>query len=538
MLGTVLAESGGEDLLADVEKLRHAVIGARDGSVTTEEITEIVAAWPLERAKQVARAFTVYFHLANLAEEHQRMRALRERDDAANPSRESLAAAVRAIRETGGGEERLAELVAGMEFHPVLTAHPTEARRRAVSTSILRISAQLDAWHTSHEGSSAAAEAHRRLLEEIDLLWRTSQLRYTKLDPLDEVRTALAAFDETIFAIIPEVYRTLDTAIDPEGTGTRPPSATPFVRYGTWIGGDRDGNPFVTHEVTREAVTIQSEHILRGLEATCGKLARTLTAYSNLTPASPALLDTVSQARAGHPALMGEITQRSPNEPHRQLLLLATARLRATRERDADLAYAGADEFLADLRLVQDSLAAAGANRQAYGELQHLIWQAETFGFHLAELEIRQHSEVHAAALAEVEAGGPLSERTEEVLNTIRTVSWIQERFGVEACRRYIVSFTRSAADIEAVYKLATHALPPKRGPVLDVIPLFETGADLEASPGVLAGMLELPPVRQRLADNDRRVEVMLGYSDSAKDVGPVSATLRLYDAQARLSAW
>ena len=455
MLGTVLAESGGEDLLADVEKLRHAVIGARDGSVTTEEITELVAVWPLERAKQVARAFTVYFHLANLAEEHQRMRALRERDDAASPPRESLAAAVRAIRETDGGEERLAELVAGMEFHPVLTAHPTEARRRAVSTSILRISAQLDAWHAAHEGSSAAAEAHRRLLEEIDLLWRTSQLRYTKLDPLDEVRTALAAFDETIFAIIPEVYRALDAAIDPEGTGTRPPRATPFVRYGSWIGGDRDGNPFVTHEVTREAMTIQSEHVLRGLETTCGKLARTLTAYSNLTPASPALLDTISEAKAGHPTLMGEITQRSPNEPHRQLLLLATARLRATRERDADLAYADSDEFLADLRLVQDSLAAAGAGRQAYGELQHLIWQAETFGFHLAELEIRQHSEVHAAALAELEAGGPLSERTEEVLNTIRTVSWIQERFGVEACRRYIVSFSQSPAHLVAVRALA-----------------------------------------------------------------------------------
>lgn len=538
MLGTVLAESGGADLLDDVEKLRHAVIGARDGTVTTEEITRLVAVWPLERAKQVARAFTVYFHLANLAEEHQRMRALRERDDAHNPPRESLAAAVRAVREGEGGEERLNALIEGMEFHPVLTAHPTEARRRAVSTSILRISAQLEDLHTAHEGSGAAAEAHRRLLEEIDLLWRTSQLRYTKLDPLDEVRTALAAFDETIFAIVPEVYRTLDTAIDPEGTGTRPPRATPFVRYGSWIGGDRDGNPFVTHEVTREAMTIQSEHILRGLETASGRIARALTVYSNLTPASPALLDALSEAKAGQPALMGEITQRSPNEPHRQLLLLATARLRATRERDADLAYTDAEEFLADLRLVQESLAAAGAVRQAYGDLQHLVWQAETFGFHLAELEIRQHSEVHAAALAELEAGGPLSERTEEVLDTIRTVSWIQERFGVEACRRYIVSFTRSAEDIEAVHKLATYALPPKRVPVLDVIPLFETGADLEASPRVLAGMLDLPPVRRRLADNDRRLEVMLGYSDSAKDVGPVSATLRLYDAQARLSAW
>ncbi len=541
MLGTVLQESGGEDLLADVEKLRHAVIGARDGAVSGEEITALVAAWPLERAKQVARAFTVYFHLANLAEEHQRMRTLRERDDVANPSRESLAAAVRAVREGAGGEERLDELVAGMEFHPVLTAHPTEARRRAVSTSILRISAQLDAWHAAHEGGTEAAEAHRRLLEEIDLLWRTSQLRYTRLDPLDEVRTALAAFDETIFAVIPHVYRALDRALDPEGTGVRPPRAVPFVRYGTWIGGDRDGNPFVTHEVTREAVRIQSDHVLRGLESAAERIARTLTAYGNLTPASPELLDALSSARAGQPSLLAEISDRSPNEPHRQLLLYTAARLRATRERDADLAYPNAEAFLADLRTVQGSLARAGANRQAYGELQHLVWQAETFGFHLAELEIRQHSEVHAAALEEVREHGPdgeLSERTREVLDTIRTVSWIQERFGVEACRRYIVSFTRSADDIAAVYELAGYALPADRRPVLDVIPLFETGADLDASPGVLDGMLDIPAVRERLEQSGRRVEVMLGYSDSAKDVGPVSATLRLYDAQARLASW
>ncbi|WP_026118388.1 phosphoenolpyruvate carboxylase [Nocardiopsis salina] len=538
MLGTILAESGGSDLLADVEKLRHAVIGAREGKVDGEEITSLVAAWPLERAKQVARAFTVYFHLANLAEEHQRMRALRERDDAANPPAESLAAAVRAVREEGGGEERLDGLLEGMEFHPVLTAHPTEARRRAVSTSILRISTQLEAWHAAHEGSSAAAEAHRRLLEEVDLLWRTSQLRYTKLDPLDEVRTALSAFDETIFSVIPQVYRSLDAAVDPEGTGTRPRGAMPFVRYGSWIGGDRDGNPFVTHEVTREAMAIQSEHVLRGLESACDHVARTLTAYSNLTPAGQELLEAVATARAGHPGLLAEITERSPNEPHRQLLMLATARLRATRERDADLAYPDAHAFLDDLRIVQESLAAAGAVRQAYGELQHLVWQAETFGFHLAELEIRQHSEVHAAALAELRAGGARSERTEEVLATIRVISWIQERFGVDACRRYIVSFTRSAEDISAVHELAGYALPEDRRPVLDVIPLFETGADLEASPHVLAGMLELPQVQRRLDETGRRLEVMLGYSDSAKDVGPVSATLRLYDAQARLSEW
>ncbi|RCV48417.1 phosphoenolpyruvate carboxylase [Marinitenerispora sediminis] len=538
MLGTILAESGGEDLLADVERLRHAVIGARDGAaVPGEEITRLVASWPLERAKEVARAFTVYFHLVNLAEEHHRMRALRERDDADNPPRESLAAAVRDIR-AELGEDRLRELVAGMEFHPVLTAHPTEARRRAVSTSIQRVSAQLERLRGAHPGSSEEAEAHRRLLEEIDLLWRTSQLRSTRLDPLDEVRTAMAAFDETIFRVVPEVYRTLDTAVDPEGVGLRPSRAKPFVRYGSWIGGDRDGNPFVTHEVTREAIAIQSEHVLRALENVCGRIGRTLTVAAELTPASGDLLDTLATARAGYPRVLGRIAKRSPDEPHRQLLLYAAERLRATRERNADLAYPGPEALLADLRVVQESLAAAGAVRQAYGELQHLIWQAETFGFHLAELEIRQHSGVHARALAELRAGEEPSEQTAEVLATLRVVAWIQERFGVDACRRYVVSFTQSAEDVANVYELARRALPTGRAPVLDVVPLFETGADLEASPRVLDGMLELPEIQHRLAATGGRLEVMLGYSDSAKDVGPVSATLRLYDAQAQLADW
>lgn len=537
MLGSVVSDASGRDLLDDVEKLRRAVIDARTGQVSAAEITALVDSWSLRRAKEVARAFTVYFHLTNLAEEHHRIRVLAEADDATNPPRESLPAAVRDGR-SELGEERLQELIAQLEFHPVLTAHPTEARRRAVSTAIQRVSARLGELRAAPAGSTASEEARRQLLEQIDLLWRTSQLRYTRLDPLDEVRTAMAAFDNTIFQVVPEIYRALDTALSPEETGRQAPLAAPFVRYGSWIGGDRDGNPYVTHEVTREAIEIQSDHVLRALEQTAGRIGRTLTLYGNLTPASEDLRDTLATARAGYPRLLAEIGKRSPNEPHRQLMLLATERLRATRERDADLAYTGPEDLLTDLRTVQDSLAAAGATRQAYGELQHLIWQAETFGFHLAELEIRQHSAVHARALAEVRAGGALSEETEEVLATLRVVAWIQERFGVRACRRYIVSFTRSAADLAAVYELAAHALPTGRAPALDVVPLFETGADLAAAPEVLDGMLALPDVRARLESTGNRLEVMLGYSDSAKDVGPVSATLRLYDAQAHLAEW
>ncbi|MFI0417924.1 phosphoenolpyruvate carboxylase [Spongiactinospora sp. 9N601] len=530
LLGQVIAEHGGPGLLADVERLRKGVIAARRRQKPIDEIATMVARWPVDRAVQIARAFTCYFHLANLAEEHYRIRTLRTRDTGDAPLPESLAAAVHEV-----GPERAAELVSGLELHPVLTAHPTEARRRAVATTIQRISAQLAEYNAPARGAGERAEARRRLLEEIDVLWRTAQLRHTRLDPLDEVRTAMAAFDETLFRVVPQVYRSLDAALG-AGTGTRPPLARPFIRYGSWIGGDRDGNPNVTSSVTRQAVLIQAEHVLIALENTAGRIGRGLTVSAELAPPSARLRAAISDAEDAHPDIVSEMATRSPREPHRQWLLFVAARIAATRRRDLDLAYRSPADLLADLRVCQESLAEGGAARQAYGELQHLIWQVETFGFHLAELEIRQHSQVHAAALAEI-AAGEVTERTEDVLATIRVVAWIQERFGVTACSRYVVSFTRSADDIAAVYELAGHALG-ERAPVLDVVPLLESGADLANAPAVLSGMLELPAVRERLAATGRRLEVMLGYSDSAKELGPAAATLRLYQAQEALAAW
>jgi phosphoenolpyruvate carboxylase len=538
LLGQVLTEYGGSDLLADVETLRHAVIAARSGDaeVRADEIARLVAGWSVARADSVARAFTVYFHLANLAEEHQRIRILRDRDKGYAPLAESMAAAVDDLRTTGG-ETALGTAIGGLEFHPVLTAHPTEARRRAVVGAIRRVSGALDRVNAPGAGASDVADARRRLLEEIDLLWRTAQLRSTKLDPLDEVRTAMTVFDETLFRVVPKVYRSLDTAMSPTDAGRRAPIAPPFLRLGTWIGGDRDGNPNVTSRVTREAVGIQADHVLRALENAATRIGRALTVHTETTPASPKLAAALTAAGSAYPELLAELAKRSPAEPYRQMLLFTAERLRATRLRDADLAYDGPESFLADLRLVQDSLVEAGAPRQAYGELQHLVWQAETFGFHLAELEIRQHSEVHERALAEIRAGGELSEQSEEVLATLRVVAWIQARFGVAACHRYVVSFTRTSADIATVYALAEAAVPDGP-PVLDVVPLFETGDDLRNSVDVLDDMLALPPVRDRLAATGRRLEVMLGYSDSAKDLGPTSATLLLFDTQRRLGEW
>ncbi|MBV9792797.1 MAG: phosphoenolpyruvate carboxylase [Actinobacteria bacterium] len=545
LLGEVLRDAGGQDLLDDVEKLRHAVIDARrqsdgrrdSGSGSLDDIAAMVAAWPLERAEQVASAFTAYFHLANLAEEHQRIRALRERDTEDHPLEESLAETVPEIR-AEQGDGRLSELLGGLRVHPVFTAHPTEARRRAVVASLRRISVLMDALDDPRAAATDRAETLRELHEQIDVLWRTSQLRVNAMDPIDEVRTVMTAFDETLFRVVPALYRSMDHAVTGAASGTVPSPVPAFLRFGSWVGADRDGNPFVTSRVTREAATIQAEHVLRALERATDRIGRSLTLYGPGTPAAPALRRALDVATAAHPELIGEITARSPQEPYRTYLLYAAARLEATRVRDADLAYPGPDEFVADLRLVQDSLAASGARQQAYGQLQHLIWQAETFGFHLAELEVRQHSAVHARALAEARAGGDLSEQTEEVLATLRVIAWIQRRFGVEACRRYIVSFTRSAADIAAVYELAELAMPDGTAPVLDVIPLFETGEDLANSVQVLTEMLALPPVAARLDATGRQLEAMLGYSDSAKELGPASATLRLFDAQAAMAAW
>jgi len=519
ILGQAIRESDGDDLLRDVEKLRHAVIAARAGD-TNIDIEALVAAWPLDRAERVARAFTVYFHLANLAEELHRIRTLRARDTGTEPLRDSIADAVSQIPDI---EAHLAEL----RIYPVFTAHPTEARRRAVVAALRRIALRLAELDDPRRGATERAESRRMLREEVDLLWRTSELRSKPMGPIDEVRTVLTAFDETLFRLVPAVYRSMDLALEGEQSGRCPSRVPAFLRFGSWVGADRDGNPNVTAEVTREAATIGADHALRALEAATTRIGRSLTVAEELTPPSPGLRRALAAATSDNPALLGEILARSPQEPHRTYLLYLSERVLATRLRNLDLAYGSPAEFVADLRVVQESLAVGGATRQAYGDLQHLIWQAETFGFHFASLEVRQHSKVHAQALAELRSGAELSAMTREVLDTIRAMAWIQRRFGTGAARRYVVSFTRSADDIAAVYELAEFAGESLE---LDVVPLFESGEDLRNAPAVLSGMVERKPVDH--------LEVMLGYSDSAKELGPASATFELFRAQAALAAW
>ena len=540
LLGTVLTESGGADLLADVEKLRELTIAAYDDASTGafSRAEELVESFTLERAEQVARAFTCYFHLVNLAEEYHRVRALRSRDAGGATDRapeDTLGGAWNFLVAELGEDEARARIDA-LEFRPVLTAHPTEARRRAVAASIREISELLAERDDPRLGERGLAANRRELNTAVDRLWRTSPLRLTKPTPLDEIRTVTGIFDQTLFEALPRMYRAIDALLqDPDVPA--PPRAPSFVRLGSWIGADRDGNPNVTAPITRSAAATTADHGALLEKAQTVGAALILDAVT--TPPSPELESLWNRQHQLAAELTAEVAVRSPNEPHRRVMLVVAERIAATRRRDADLAYAGPEELLADLRVVQSSLAAAGDARQAYGDLQDLIWQVETFGFHLVEYEVRQHSKVHNQALAELDAGGELSPMSEEVLETIRSIAAIQHRYGEVAAHRYVISFATSAADIAAVYRLAEAAMGSAEDiPVLDVIPLFETFADLQSSVAALDDMIELPQVKERMAQTGRRIEIMLGYSDSSKDVGPVAATLALYDAQEQIAQW
>ena len=501
----------------------------------------------LDRAQVVVRAFTSFFHLANLSEENYRVESMRAREREVSPnalvdpSNELTVAYSRLVDEMGGGPAT--QLLSKLEFHPVFTAHPTEARRKAVEGKIRRIARLLD--ERRELGGSALVENERHLLQEIDALVRTSPTSVSKPTPLEEADTVLDIFDSTLFDIIPEVYRRFDDWVLGEYAGTVPPVCPAFFHPGSWIGSDRDGNPNVTAKVSREVAVKYATHILEKLEDKCRRVGRNLTLEARYTAPSEELLNLWNHQVEMSEVLTSRARGISASEPHRAVMLVMADRLNATVRRNADTMYHSAEEFLADLRVVQRSLAAAGAVRAAYGPVQTLIWQVETFGFHMVEMEFRQHSLVHERALADIrEHGlhgeqGELAPMTREVLDTFRAIGSIQKRYGEKMARRYIISFTKSAQHVADVYELANLAFAHAEDvPALDVIPLFEQLEDLEGCVDVLDAMLELPPVQDRLQKTGRRMEVMLGYSDSSKDAGPTTATLALHSAQARIAAW
>jgi phosphoenolpyruvate carboxylase len=586
LLGQVIAEQGGPELLEMVERSRLRSIAFRESGdeAAERELAADLDSLDVEGAEALTSAFSLYFQLVNLAEERDTVRRLKMDQRTPGAEREgSPEAAVRWLLERGWTGGEVAALFSRMRITLVLTAHPTEARRRTMLTALRRCYRLLEQLDDPRLGPTDDAEIRRRLREEISILWRASAIRRLAPTPTDEVRTAMTFFDETIFRVVPRVYRAFDRALDEEApaeagpaagsaiavneadaafasdagqTGTRPPHVAAFLRWGSWIGGDRDGNPTVTAELTRQVPRIHADHLLHGYEAVATRLLASIAAYAPREAVQPVLEARLARDAEELTETMRDLTRRYPDEPYRRRLGAIAERLRRTRayltEGSGPITgrYETPAQLIAELDEMQRSLVADRLPRVAFGEVQDLRWQVETFGFHLASLELRQHSEVHEAALA---AGTNLSGElvpgvtAAEVLATFRAAWAIQHRFGEEACHRYVISFTRCADDVLRVLDLmdlaadpaipaaATGGLAPGV-PQLDIVPLFESSDALTGCVELLDQLLADPRYRGHLAARGNRQEVMLGYSDSNKESGFLSAIWMLYRAQSRLA--
>jgi phosphoenolpyruvate carboxylase len=598
LLGQVIAEQGGPELLALVERCRLRSIAFRESG--DEEAGNLlgaeVDALEVDRAESLANAFSLYFQLVNLAEERDSVRQLRHRQVVAGkPAEGTPGAAIEWLLDKGWTDEGVAELLGRVRITPVLTAHPTEARRRTMLTALRRCYRLLEQLDDPRLGAADGAEIGRRLREEITILWRSSAIRRLAPSPMEEVRTALTFFDETLFRAVPRVYRAFDRALDravgtvaPGGSavrpepgaasegvsagdaalaGTRPSRVPAFLRWGSWIGGDRDGNPNVTAEITRQVPRVHADHVLRGYEAVVTRLVATIAVQVPRAEVQPALEARLARDAEELPETMRDMARRYPDEPYRRRFGAIAERLRRTRsyltEEGGPISgrYDSPSPLLAEIDEIQRCLVADRLPRVAYGEVQDLRWQVETFRFHLASLELRQHSAVHEAALAALLRdaagdGGRIAELQREVVEgvtaaevvaTFRAAAAVQRRFGAEACSRYVISFTRSAADVLRVLDLADAAADPAipaaatgglapGSPTLDVVPLFESSDALTTCGDILEELLSDARYRRHLSERGNRQEVMLGYSDSNKESGFLSAVWMLYRAQARLA--
>jgi phosphoenolpyruvate carboxylase len=547
LLGQVITEQAGETIYDLVERLRVAAIAFRNDEQpeVRERLEAELDALELHDAEAVITAFSLYFQLVNMAEARARVRALRRRERAAREGLldDSVAEAVARLRRGGRSEEDLDAIFAGLRITPVLTAHPTEARRRTTLVALRRVAVLLERLDDTRLTPSDDREIRRRLREEITVLWRTSDLRAVKPEPLDEVRTAMAVFDATLFQLVPRLYRAVDTVLDAD-SGMRPPRTPAFLRFGSWVGGDRDGNPVVTSELTGHTLRIQADHVLHGYEAVALRLMQTISATTPHDRVAKPLASRLARDAEELPETARQFRRRFPDEPYRQRFGFIAERLRRTRAAltgDAGPrsgAYEDADAFDAELAEIQEALVSDGLARIAWGDVAELRWQVATFGFHLASLEIRQHSDVHRAALRAVaKDDDPTAEvapgvTTSEVLATFRSVGDAQDRYGAESTRRVIVSFTATPHDMTDVLALAKAA---KAGTAIDVVPLFESSEALTTAGAILDAALRDPTYRRHVRSRGDRQEVMLGYSDSNKESGFLAAAWMLHQAQAAL---
>ncbi len=574
LLGEVLRTQAGQAAFDLEEEARALAKGFRAGQTAAgDHLAALVAGTSTEQARVLIRAFTGYFQLVNLAEDNERVRRIRRREAVNHPAprRGSLREAVGILADHGVSADGFRELLARAQVRLVLTAHPTEARRRTVIAKLARVFAVIRDLDERRSLPRDEARARSRLAATIAELWGSDEIRAVSPTPLDEVRAGLVYVGSTLVHVVPQLYRDLEEATAEVYPGAIIP-IPPFLSFGSWIGGDRDGNPFVTPAVTAEALRIMREAALGFLEGRLGELAGRVSLATSVAGPAPLVEGLLAENRERFPGLADDLGRRNAGEPYRQALTLLRERVRATRQ-GAATGYAEPAELLADLRCVERSLLDQRAGLIAAGDLRDVIRQAEVFGFHFARLDVRDHAKRHAAALAEVlaltgvepayadldepdrvallarEIANPrplipgdldgLSGEGREVVETFRTVHDLLTTEHRGAIRTYVISGCEGASDALEVLLLMKEARlcgVGGTGAMLEIAPLFEQGTALEAAADTMRALLAEPTYRAALRSWGDAQEVMIGYSDSNKELGYLASSWALYAAQTQLA--
>jgi phosphoenolpyruvate carboxylase len=552
LLGQSLVRQEGADLLKLVEDVRKAI---REGG--GEEILENLNS---DQSIQLVRAFSTYFHLANVAEQVHRSRVLQDERVSVGSW---LSRAVDRIIEAQANQEELTreniqEWVNNFSVRPVFTAHPTEAARRSVLSKMGTIAGLLDNPDTEVRG--------RRLAEAVDLLWQTDELRLGRPEPLDEATNALYYLDDLFTMTMPDVLDDFSTELKRLGVEVSPTSR-PFS-FGTWIGGDRDGNPHITPEVTKAAITLQTGHFIRSMLTSIDELRQALSISTRIVGVSDELLDSVKNDLARLPEIEERYRRLNIEEPYRLKATAIRHRLILTQKRHAAETshengrdYDSTTELLSDLALMRTSLLANNGELIATGLLERIIRTVSSFGITHATMDVREHSDAHHYALTQI-LGSRYHVRTEtllselskptspnisdldaqalKTLNTFFAIRDLIAKFGPEVIETYIISMTKGHEDVLAPVVLAQIAgLVSLQGPAkfakVGFAPLLETVAELRSADSILDALLSNPEYRELVKLRGEIQEVMLGYSDSNKDAGIATSQWEIHQAQRKL---
>jgi phosphoenolpyruvate carboxylase len=579
-LGSVIRRLEGDDAFTVVEDLRQACRARRHGGPGAPDLDALlrrVEALPLDSSAVAARAFTLFFLLINTAEHVHRVRRRRDYltkataggDKLDEPQPASFRWVMRRLRAKGRTPADVADVLKRLDVRPVLTAHPTEATRRTILDLQARVADELLARDSAPPSERLAIE--EALRADVELLWLTSEVRRDRPSVMDEVSTVLWYLETRLLDAGARTRESLARAFEEEYGVARPPLLTP-LHDGSWVAGDRDGNPFVTPETTMASTRRASHAMLGRYHAAVGDLIRKLSLSSRHAPVPESLRASLQADRADLPDVWEANHKRDNDEPVRLKLAFMQGRIDATRRqvalRDAGrtesvrAAYPDASAFERDLLLVRECLDAAHADNARRTVLDPLLSRLRAHGFHGSRLDVGEHARVHAEALADIakyvglpELDGdalrrellsrrtivgafmPLGEETRKTLDVFHTVRAIQAESGEAAASTYVISMTRSVDDMLRVLLLAREAgLVDLAGDTptskLDIVPLFETLADLEGAPAIVRSLLSDPVWRRQLTARGNRQELMIGYSDSAKDAGMLPAAWALYRAQ------